>query len=92
VLQEVLVQRVGDLQPANECECRDILTIVMYFGQLILEEANVHLETDGWSHMDGEEVVLLLLELPSEGVLGEEQLGKTLEIMDRAWRKRVKPI
>jgi len=53
----------GDLQPADECECRDILVVVVYFGQLILEEANVRLEIVEWSHLDGEEVVVFLLEL-----------------------------
>ena len=32
VLQDVLVQWVGDLQPTNECECKDTLAAVIYFG------------------------------------------------------------
>ena len=35
-------------------------------------------------HLDREEVIVVLLELPSRGVLGEEQLGKVLKIMDQA--------
>ena len=72
---------MSDLQSANECECRDIIAVVVYFGQLILKEANVHIETVRWPHLGGEEVVVLL-ELLSGGVLGEEQHGKALEIMD----------
>ena len=65
VLKEVLVQRVSNLPAANEYKCIDILASVVYFGQLILKEANVRLETVRWSNLEGEEVVVGLLELPS---------------------------
>jgi len=42
--------------------------------------------------MDGEKVVVILLELLSGEVLGEKQLGKVFKIVDRALQKRVKPI
>ena len=41
VLEEVLVKGVRNLQPVDECECRDILTAVGDFGELALEEADV---------------------------------------------------
>ena len=33
--------------------------VVVYFGQLTLEVANIRLETAGGSHLDGEEVVVV---------------------------------
>ena len=53
---------------------------------------NICLETIGGSHLDGEEVVIVLLELLAQGVLREEQLGEILEVVDQLWRKRVKLI
>ena len=41
MLEEVLVQGVRNLQPTDECECRDILIAVEEFGKLALEEADV---------------------------------------------------
>jgi len=41
VLQELLVQGVSNLQPADECECGDLLTRVGDFSQLALEEIDV---------------------------------------------------
>jgi len=32
------------------------------------------------------------VELLAKGVLREEQVGEILEIVDRPWRKRVKPV
>jgi len=33
-LEEVLIQGVTNLQPADECECRDVLIAVWDFGEL----------------------------------------------------------
>jgi len=41
MLQEMPVQGVSDLQPTDECECRDLLTTVGDFDQLALEEVDV---------------------------------------------------
>ena len=82
ILHYMFVQWVGDLQHADECENKDILAIVVYFGQLTLKVANVHLETVRGSHHDGEEEVVVLLELLKGGVLQEEQLGEILKVMD----------
>ena len=41
VFEEVLVQEVRNLQPTDECEYRDVLTIVGDFGVLALEETDV---------------------------------------------------
>ena len=89
---QIFVQLAGDSQPADECESGDIFVAVVHFDQLTLEEADVHLETVGKSHLDEKEVVIVLLELLVGGVLREEQLGKILEVADRSWRKRVEPI
>jgi len=73
VLQEVLVQRVSDLQSADERECRYLLTTVGDLSELVLKE-DVRLEAFSRPHPDGEEVVTTLGFLAS-GVLCEEGLG-----------------
>jgi len=44
------------------------------------------------SHFDGEEVILILLGLPTGGILGEKHLDYLLEIVKRMRRQRIKPI
>ena len=41
MLEEVLVQGARNLQLADECECRDVLIAVGYFGKLALDEVYV---------------------------------------------------
>jgi len=59
------------LQPADKRECRDVFTAVRDHGELALEEANVRLEAITLSHLDGEEVVTILLGHLATGVLSE---------------------
>jgi len=40
LFKEVLVQGVKNLQPADERECRDVLTAVRDFGELALKKAD----------------------------------------------------
>jgi len=51
------------LQPTNECECRDILTVMGYLVPLALEVADVRFEAIALSHFDGEKVVVFSLSL-----------------------------
>ena len=75
---------MGDSQPGDECERVDIFATVVLFDQLILEETDTRLETVGGFHLDKNEVVVVVLELPTGGVLGEKQLGEIVEIVDRS--------
>jgi len=63
VLYQMFVHEVSDSHLANECMSGDIFAAVVYFGLLALEEANVHLETVGGSHINEKEVMVILLEL-----------------------------
>jgi len=49
---------------------------------MILKVANVCLETVGRSHLDGEEMLVTLLELLVGGVFREEQPGEILEVVN----------
>jgi len=42
-----------------------------------LQVANVHLEAVGGPHLDGEEVIVVLLELQAGRILSEEQLMRS---------------
>jgi len=64
----MLVQGVSNLQPADECECRVILTVVGNFDQLALKVTYVGLEAVALSHFDSE-VVVILFGLLARGVL-----------------------
>ena len=72
-----------DLQYADERECSYIFNAVGNLDELVLEVANVELEVIILSHFDGEEVVVILLNLLAGGVLGEECLSYLLETLER---------
>ena len=80
------------LQPVDECECRDILTVVGNLGQLPLEVADVGLEVIALPHFDSEKVVVISLGLLAKGVLGEINFGYLLEVVERMVQQRVEPI
>ena len=78
----MLVQQMGESQPANECQSGCVFIVVVYLGQLILKVANVCLEAIGGPHLDGEEMMVILLELLAGGILSEEQLGEIIKVVD----------
>ena len=60
------------LQPANECECRYLLTIVEDFGQLALKEVDIGLEAVPEPHLDRDELITTTLGFLARGVLCEK--------------------
>ena len=65
---------------------------VKNFGKLALEEADVELEAVTLPHLDGKEVVVVLLGLSTGGVWSEEHLDYLLKVAEIIWRQRVKLI
>jgi len=61
VLQEMFVQGVRNMQLADECECRDVLTAVGNLDQLALDVPDVGLEAVTLPHFDGEKMVVVSL-------------------------------
>ena len=92
MLQYMFVQGLRNLQPTDEYECRDILTAERNFGQLALAVADIALEAIALPHFDSEKVVIVLLGLPTRGVLSEKYFSYLLEIMKEMWQKRVEAI
>ena len=79
----MFVQGVRDLQLADECKCRDILTPVGNLVQLALKIYNVGFEAVTMPHLYGEKVMVVPLTLPVRCVLGEEHFGQLLEATER---------
>ena len=73
------------MQPANECECKNILTTVGNIGQLDLKVAIIGLEAVALPHLDGEKVVVIPLGLLTRGILSEECFDYPLEVVKRKW-------
>ena len=82
VLQEVLVERVSNLQSVNECEGSNFFPTVGDFGELTLKEIEVRLEAVSLPHSDREEVVVVSLSLLAGGVLGEEYFSHISEVVE----------
>ena len=79
---------MSDLQPADKCERRDLLTTVENSGQLALEENNVRLlEAISRSHRDRVKVVVTSLGCLARGVLREEGLCDFQEVVESAVAK-----
>jgi len=85
VLQEILVQRVRNLQPVDERQHRDIFTAIGHIRELVLEVVDVRLEAVTMSYFNSEEVVVVLLGFLGKGVLGKERLGYLLKVVERTW-------
>ena len=92
VFQEVLVQRVSDMQSTNECKCRYLLITVEDLGKMVLEEVDVRLESVSRPHPDGEKVLTTPLGFMVSGILCEEGLGDLQEVVERAQWRRVEPL
>ena len=72
-----------DLQSADLCECRGVLTAVGNFGEMALEEASVGFEAITLPHFDKEEVLVVLLSLLTRGVLSEEYFNYLFEVVEK---------
>ena len=66
---------VCDLQPADECEFRCLLTTAGDLGELALKEIDVGFEVVSRPYLDGEEVVTTPLGFLVSGILCVEGLG-----------------
>jgi len=64
---------VGDLQPADERECRDVLTAGGH-GQLALKVSDIRFEVVALPHLDDEKMVVILLSFPMRCILGDERI------------------
>ena len=71
------------LQSTDEYKCRYILTTVGGLGKLTLEVADVGLETVTMPHLDGEEMMVVLLGFSAGGVLYEKCFGYLLDVTER---------
>ena len=81
VLQEMLVQGMSNLQPADACESGNFLSTLGDF-ELILKEIEVRLESVSLHHFDKEEVVVVPLNLLTEGVISEERFNHLSEVVE----------
>jgi len=61
MIHQVLVEGMVGLQSSNECGCSDIITTVINQYHLALEITDVALEGLSLLHLDGEEVVVIIL-------------------------------
>ena len=82
---------MSNLQPVDECERRDIFTVIGHLGKLILEVADVRLETATVTHFDSDEAVVVLIGLSAGGILGDKCLDYLLKV-ERMQRQIVEPI
>jgi len=92
VLQQVLVHGVRDMQIIDECECKCILTAVGNLGKLALKVVDIGLEVVIMPHLDGEEVMVVLIGFSAGGVLGEKCLNHFLKIAERMRQQGVEPV
>ena len=83
MLRKMLAQRVRDLQPADECECGDVITAVGNLGQLALKVANVKFEVVALPHFNSEKMVVIPLSLSARCVLSEQHFGNLLKVVER---------
>ena len=81
VLQDVLVEGVSNLQPADECTGSNFLPTVGDFGELILKELRYDLRFS-LPHSDREEVVVVTLSHLTRGIMGEKRVSELNEVVE----------
>ena len=69
MLHQVLVKRVGDLQPTDKCGGSHVIVAVIHQAHLVLKVTDVMFEALSGFHLDREEVIAFLLQLSSGSVL-----------------------
>jgi len=84
VFQKVFVQRMSDLQSADKCEHRYLLTAIRDLDVLALKEINVGFEAIVCPHFDREKVVVTPLSFLVSNILCEGGLGDFCEVVKRS--------
>ena len=72
-----------NLKPADECECKDILTAIENFSHLALEVADVGLKAVTLPHFNGEKMVVVLFCLLVGGVPSEKHFSYLIDVVER---------
>ena len=76
-----MIVGVVNLQSGNECDCSNIVTVINH-GHLVLKITDIVFEGYSCLHIDGE-VVVVSLELLSQGILVEEGITNLLKASKR---------
>ena len=88
MLHQMLIEGVVGLQSSGERGRNDIITIVINQRHLALEITDIALQGLSLLHLDSEEVVVVLLELLSRGILVEKGVANFLKAPERQrWEK-----
>ena len=86
LFHHMLIEGVGDLQLTDEHGGSHIDIAVMHQCYLALKITNIVFEAISGLHLDCEEVVVILLELPSGSILVIESLLQLFEAPERLFR------
>ena len=92
MIHQVLVEGMVGLQSSNECGCSDIITTVINQYHLALKITDVPLKGLSLLHLDGEEVVVIILKLISRDILVEEGVDDLFKTPERPRWEEVEPV
>ena len=73
--------------PLIQCERKDLFTANREFGKLALKEVEVEFEVVSLPHLDGKEVMTILLSLMTRGILGKKCFNHLRKVVERVWRQ-----
>ena len=88
----MLVEGIGDLQPADKGGGGHLLVAVIYQGHLTLKIINIILQALFGFHLNCEEVVVFPLEFPPRSKLVKKCLSHLMKILERIPRKQIEPV
>ena len=92
MLHQMPIEGTVGLQSSSKCGYSDVITTVINQRHLGMEIADVTLQGLSLLHLDGEEVVVVLLEFLSRGILVEKGIADFLEAPKRPQWKGVEPV
>ena len=81
VLYQILAERVGDLQPTDECSGGYDFITVIHQSHLAQKIVDITLHALLWFHSDREEMVVILLELSLRTELIVENVNYIIETL-----------
>jgi len=80
----MLVEGIVGLQSDNEYVRNNFIVAVLKHSHLVLKITDVAFESLSWLHLNGEDVIVVLLKLLSQGVLVEEDIANLFEAPERS--------
>ena len=92
MLDQNFIKLVSEREPTDEDSGGDFIAAIVYRRHLILKASEIAFEALTALHLDGQEVMTVILDLLAGDVLIDEGLVDLIEGVERLWTERIEPV